>query len=87
MGIVSFANGARGIGWGLLVRLKNRGKFTLTHALAASASAYRTLATPSGSLSKSTTLVTSPTLAHSSRMSSLISSIAAGSSCERWSDR
>ena len=53
---------------------------TRTHANAASAVANLTLATPSGSLSNSTTLVTSPTLAHSSRISSFISRIAPGSS-------
>ena len=56
------------------------GQHTFTHSLAATALANRTLATPSTSLSKRTTFVTSPSLAHSSRMSSLISSMAAGSS-------
>src|SRR5271170_5702988 len=55
-------------------------QLTLTHASAACASLNRTLATPCGSLSKSTTFVTSPSLAHSSRMASLISNMAAGSS-------
>jgi len=54
---------------------------TRTHASAACAFVKRTLATPSASLSNRTTLVTCPNLAHSSRMSSLISSMLAGSSC------
>ena len=53
---------------------------TLMHSVAAKELLYRTLATPSVSLSKRTTLVTSPILAHSSRISSLMSRMAAGSS-------
>ena len=53
---------------------------TRTHSLAATSSAKRTLAMPSASLSKRTTFVTAPSFEHSSRMSSLMSSIAAASS-------
>jgi len=72
-------NGGEPGGGGVGRRGKGRGR-TLTQALAASAFAKRTLATPSGSLSKRTTLVTSPVFEHSSRMSSFMSRIAAGSS-------
>ena len=60
---------------------KKEGPCTFTHAFADSALEKRTLAIPSISLSYRTTLVTSPSLEHSSRMSSLISRMAAGSSC------
>ena len=56
---------------------------TFTQASAASVLPYRTLATPLGSLSKRTTFVTGPILEHSSRMSSFISRMAAGSSCRQ----
>lgn len=56
---------------------------TFTQASAASTLLYRTLATPLDSLSKRTTFVTGPILAHSSRMSSFISRMAAGSSCRQ----
>ena len=52
---------------------------TFTQAFADSAFANLTLMIPSLSLSNKTTFVTSPSLAHSSRMSSLMSRIAAGS--------
>ena len=54
---------------------------TLTQAFAASLLPNRTVAMPSGSASKRTVFVTGPSLEHSSRMSSLMSRLAAGSSC------
>ena len=69
--------------FGKLERVGRGTAHTRTQAFAPSALLKRTLATPSGSLSKRTTLVTEAIFSHSSRRSSLMSSMAAGSSCKR----